>query len=164
MDFAYLLWRQAVGLPVDPIETYRKAAWIREITDFVAIAKSGNRAAEMKRLLKALSSVKLTSATFSLFDPVPFFAEFVLWASSGVSRQRKAKGFLELDPRSSQFDQAPDPAESAPEKVFSANEPAWPLANERVANSPVVARFGLSDLEGRQATVRETKADNDRSS
>src|SRR5579864_6280739 len=98
MDFPYLLWRQAVGLPVTPIEGHHEAAWIREITDFVAIAKSRNRMAEMKRLLKAIGNQRLTSATFNPLDPVPFFAEFVLWASSGVSRQRKARGFLELDP------------------------------------------------------------------
>ena len=50
MDFSYLLWRQAVGLPVVPINGHRDAAWIREITDFVSIAKSPNRIAEVTRL------------------------------------------------------------------------------------------------------------------
>jgi D-aspartate ligase len=98
MDFSYLLWRQAVGLPVVPINGHRDAAWIREITDFVAIAKSPNRMAEVKRLLNALRSGRLTSGTLSLLDPVPFFAEFALWISSGLSRQRKAKKFLQLKP------------------------------------------------------------------
>ena len=98
MDFPYLLWRQAVGLPVTPIVAHQQAAWIREITDVVAIAKSRNRLAEVKILLKALYGGKFTSATFSLLDPIPFFAEFALWVSSGVSRQKKAKGFVEFDP------------------------------------------------------------------
>jgi D-aspartate ligase len=98
MDFPYLLWRQAEGLPVTPVETHHRAAWVREITDVVAIAKSRNRMSEVKVLLKALCSDKFTSATFSLLDPVPFFAEFVLWASSGVSRRKNAKDFLEFAP------------------------------------------------------------------
>jgi predicted ATP-grasp superfamily ATP-dependent carboligase len=98
IDFPYLLWRQAVGLPVARIDTHHTAAWIREITDFVAIAKSHNRMAEVKRLLKALLTGQLTSATFSFLDPVPFFAEFALRVASGLSRQKKAKNFLQLDP------------------------------------------------------------------
>jgi D-aspartate ligase len=94
MDFPYLLWRQAVGSPDTPVDRPHKAAWIREITDIVAIAKSRNRTDELKILLKALYSGKFTSATFSLLDPVPFFAEFALWVSSGLSRQKKAKDFL----------------------------------------------------------------------
>jgi hypothetical protein len=31
----------------------------------------------------------------NFLDPVPFFAEFALWISSGVSRQKKAKEFLQ---------------------------------------------------------------------
>ena len=102
MDFSYLLWRQAIGWPVVAITGNRDAAWIREITDFVSIAKSPNRMAEVKRLLKALNRGRLTSGTLSLLDPIPFFAEFALWISSGVSRQRKAKKFLQLKPLGSQ--------------------------------------------------------------
>jgi D-aspartate ligase len=98
IDFPYLLWRQKAGLSVASIDTHHKAAWIREITDFVAIAKSRDRMAEVKRLLRAVQAGKFTSATFSLVDPVPFFAEFVLWASSGLSRQKKAKDFLQFGP------------------------------------------------------------------
>jgi D-aspartate ligase len=98
VDFPYLLWRQAVGLPVDPLGPKKKAAWIREITDVVSILKSRNRLAEIGKLLRALFSRKMTSAAFSLTDPVPFFAEFALWASSGLSRQKKAKEFLESEP------------------------------------------------------------------
>jgi len=97
IDFPYLLWQQAVGLPVAPIAAHQQAAWIREITDIVAIAKSSDRMAEIKRLLRAFFRGKLTSATFSLWDPVPFFAEFALFISSGLSRQKKAKKFLQLD-------------------------------------------------------------------
>jgi predicted ATP-grasp superfamily ATP-dependent carboligase len=98
IDFPYLLWRQAVGLPVTPIDTHREAAWIREITDFVSIAKSRNPMAEVKKLLRTAFTRRLTSATFSLTDPVPFFAEFALWISSGLSRQKKAKEFLQSEP------------------------------------------------------------------
>jgi predicted ATP-grasp superfamily ATP-dependent carboligase len=98
IDFPYLLWRQAVGLPVTPIKTHRDAAWIREITDFVSIAKSRSPVAEVKKLLRAVFTRRLTSATFSLTDPVPFFAEFALWISSGLSRQKKAKQFLQSEP------------------------------------------------------------------
>ena len=41
---------------------------------------------------------RLTSGTFSLLDPVPFFAEFAFWIPSGLSRQKKAKKFLQLEP------------------------------------------------------------------
>jgi D-aspartate ligase len=98
IDFPYLLWQQAVGLPVTPVNSHRQAAWIREITDIVAIAKSRDPKAEITRLLKALYGRKFTSATFSLLDPVPFFAEFALWISSGLSRQKKAKKFLRSNP------------------------------------------------------------------
>ncbi len=98
IDFPYLLWRQSVGLPVDTIKTPRKAAWIREITDFVSIMKSRNRMAEVGRLVKSFFSRKFTSATFSFTDSRPFFAELALWVSSGISRQKKAKNFLHSQP------------------------------------------------------------------
>jgi D-aspartate ligase len=157
MDFAYLLWRQAVGLPVAHIETYRRAVWIREITDFVAIAKSRNRTADVKRLLKALTSGKLTSATFSLVDPIPFFAEFALWISSGLSRQKKAKNFLQLDPVASNVDKPGSRTECASEKIPSADDLTWPLSDVHAANSPLVARFSLGDLDGRQSQHSQPK-------
>ena len=156
MDFAYLLWRQAVGKPVAPIATHKRAAWVREITDFVAIAKSRNRPAEVKRLLKALTSGKFTSATFSVLDPIPFFAEFALWISSGLSRQKKAKSFLQLDPVASNVLQLANPTEWASEKDSPADNTTWPLAGVRAANSPVVARFGLGNLESRQSQNPQT--------
>jgi D-aspartate ligase len=143
MDFPYLLWRQAVGLPVSPVATHHKAAWIREITDFVAIAKSRNRMAEVKRLLSALFSGKITSATFSLLDPVPFFAEFALWISSGLSRQRKAKDFLQHEPG--------DRTEWRTADVHVAATATPPSAGFRAANSPIIARFKLGDLETRKS-------------
>lgn len=130
IDFACLLWRQAVGLPVTPMETTHKAAWIREITDLVAIAKSHNRMAEVKRLLRALLSRRFTSATFSLRDPVPFFAELALWVSSGLSRQKKAKDFLQFDPLASR-----------------SVAPTRRLADVRAADSPDVARVEIGDRE-----------------
>jgi D-aspartate ligase len=156
IDFTYLLWRQAVGLPVAPIETHTRAAWIREITDFVAIAKSRNRTGEAKRLLKALSSGRLTSATLSLLDPIPFVAEFALWISSGLSRQKKAKNFLQLDPVASNVHLPPNPTEWASEKLRSADDPTWPLSDVH-ANSPLVARFGLADLDSRQSQRPQAK-------
>jgi len=98
VDFPYLLWRQAVGLPVDPLGPRTNAAWIREITDVVSILKSRNRVAEVGKLLRTLLTRKVTSAAFSFMDPVPFFAEFALFGSSGLSRQKKAKDFLESEP------------------------------------------------------------------
>ncbi|HZC65643.1 MAG TPA: ATP-grasp domain-containing protein [Candidatus Dormibacteraeota bacterium] len=94
VDFSYLLWRQRVGLPAEPAPERRPAAWIREITDAAAILKAYNRPAEIKVLLKAIRSRRLTFATFSFFDPVPFFAEIVLLVTAGSSRQNKAKEFL----------------------------------------------------------------------
>ena len=119
MDFSYLLWQQKVGLPVVPIMSHRTAAWIREITDVVAIAKSPDRSAELKRLVKAILSRKFTSATFSILDPLPFLAEFVLWISSGLSRQKKAKAFLQLragDRRSKAIVYAAHAARGTPRK------------------------------------------------
>jgi len=130
VDFPYLLWQQAVGLPVAPIAALKKAAWIREITDIVAIAKSRDRMAEIKRLLKAVVSGKLTSATFRLTDPVPFFAECALWLSSGLSRQKKAKSFLTSDP-----------------------------AGSNPVSAPVLARVPLGELSGRRSiSGRELQA------
>ncbi len=101
MDFAYLLWQQESGAAVAQINGHPQAAWIREITDFVAILKSRDRAAEIKALFHALRSSRVTLAGFSLGDPLPFFAEFVLWISSGTSRQKTAKNFLRPDPAES---------------------------------------------------------------
>ena len=94
IDFPYLLWQQKMGLDVSPIHSQDSASWLREITDLIAIAKSPHRKAEIKRLLRAIGSGTLTSATFDLFDPLPFFAEFGLWATRGFLRQRKTKAFL----------------------------------------------------------------------
>lgn len=101
IDFPYLLWQQAVGLPVVPVGEPKKAAWIREITDVVAVAKSRHRMVEIKRLLRAVVSRRLTLATFRVTDPLPFFAECALWLSSGLSRQKKAKTFLASEPAAS---------------------------------------------------------------
>ncbi len=143
IDFPYLLWRQAVGLPVAPVATQKKAAWIREITDIVAIAKSRDRMAEVKRLLKAVVSGKLTSATFRLTDPVPFFAECALWLSSGLSRQKKAKNFLASDP--------------------AASNAAHSQSDLPSVNSPVLTRVPLGKLRspsisGRQLQQASTKS------
>jgi D-aspartate ligase len=101
VDFAYLLWRHKVGLPLDPIKQ-REATWCREITDAVAIMKSHDRKDAVSLLLRAATSGRLTMATFKLTDPLPFFAELVLWISSGIRRQKKAKNFVELDPARSE--------------------------------------------------------------
>jgi predicted ATP-grasp superfamily ATP-dependent carboligase len=93
-DFAYRLWQLKVGRAVSPPPALRDAAWLREMTDFLAIAKSPQRATEVKTLIKAVASRRITLAAFNLLDPVPFFAEFVLWASQGASRQKKAHDFL----------------------------------------------------------------------
>ena len=95
INFAYLLWQQKTGIEVTPVTKYRKAAWVREITDVVAIAKSRNRGAELKALLSAWAGGKFTLATFSFSDPVPFFAELYLWVTSGISRQERARQVLQ---------------------------------------------------------------------
>jgi D-aspartate ligase len=157
MDFPYLLWRQSVGLPVAPVDMYHKAAWMREITDFAAIAKSRNRTAEVKRLLKAVYDGKFTSATFRLLDPVPFFAEFTSWVSSKLLRQKKGKAFLQLDLVGPKLDQPGYRTERGPREARSADAPTWPLADVRTANSPIVSRLGLAGLEGRQSQHRDSE-------
>ena len=97
MDFPYLLWRQSLGLEILPCGTPRQAAWLREITDLVAIAKSRDRLSEVKKLFDAIWRKKFKLATFSFSDPAPFFAELFLLFSSGLTRQKKAKDFLELN-------------------------------------------------------------------
>ena len=84
-----------MGLPAPALGVPRNAAWIREITDAVAILKSRSRGTELQRVLRALLQGRLTSASLNFLDPVPFFAEFALWISSGISRQKKAKEFLQ---------------------------------------------------------------------
>jgi D-aspartate ligase len=98
VDFSYVLWRQKVGLPAVATDILRPAAWIREITDAVAILKAHDRVGEIKRLLGAIQRRELTLATFSFRDPVPFFAELALWLGAGTSRQQKAKNFLCFQP------------------------------------------------------------------
>jgi D-aspartate ligase len=98
VDFSYVLWRQKIGLPAAATQTLRPAAWIREITDAVAILKAHDRGGEIKKLLGAMQGRKLTFATFSFRDPVPFFAELALWLGAGTSRQQKAKEFLRFQP------------------------------------------------------------------
>ncbi len=95
INFVYLLWQQKNGIDVAPITKHRKAAWVREITDVVAIAKSRDRGAEIKALLSAWAGGKFTLATFSALDPLPFFAELFLWITSGISRQKKAQQVLQ---------------------------------------------------------------------
>ncbi|PYR51757.1 MAG: ATP-grasp domain-containing protein [Acidobacteria bacterium] len=94
IDFSYLVWRQKVGREMTPIPSHKRATWVRELNDFLAIAKSPNRAAEIRCLLGAILRGNLTGATFDLLDPVPFFAEFVLRASQGFWLQRQATAFL----------------------------------------------------------------------
>jgi D-aspartate ligase len=98
VDFSYVLWRQKVGLPAAALQKLRPAAWVREITDAVAILKAQDRGSEIKRLLRAMQHRKFICATFSFSDPVPFFAELALWLGAGFSRQKKAKEFLRLQP------------------------------------------------------------------
>jgi len=126
IDFPYLLWQQAVGLPAAPVATRKKAAWIREITDVVAITKSRNRMAEIKRLLNAAVTAKLTLATFRLTDPLPFFAECALWLSSGLSRQKRAKTFLASQPAGSSVQRS--------------------LSEIPSLSSPVLTRISLGEL------------------
>jgi D-aspartate ligase len=98
VDFSYVLWRQKVGLPAMALQELRPAAWVREITDVVAILKAHDRGSEIKRLLSAMQHRKFTCATFSFSDPVPFFAELALWLRAGFARQQKAKQFLRVQP------------------------------------------------------------------
>jgi len=93
-DFAYLLWQQKVGRAQESVPPQHQAAWLREITDFLAIAKSPRRGAEIRALLKAVRERRLTLATFDLWDPIPFFAELGLWVLQGPSRQRKTRAPL----------------------------------------------------------------------
>jgi predicted ATP-grasp superfamily ATP-dependent carboligase len=147
IDFPYLLWRQNVGLPVTAIQTHRDAAWIREITDFVSIAKSRNCMAEVKRLLRTLFSRRLTSATFSFTDPVPFVAEFALWISSGLSRQKKAKDFLQFEPLHSK--RPGDARKRLFEEPHTPDDPLWPVEDVRAVHSLIVVSLGLGELETR---------------
>jgi len=94
VDFPYLLWRQKIGDDIPKMVRPRRAAWFREMTDFVAIAKSKHPVAEMRRLLQAVLRGDLTAAAFDILDPIPFFAEFALWIRTGLARQRRASNFL----------------------------------------------------------------------
>jgi D-aspartate ligase len=99
VDFSYWLWRHKVGLPIEPT-TRHDATWCREVTDAVAILKSPDRKAQLFHLLRAAMTGRLTTATFQPLDPLPFFAELVL--TSGIGRQKKAKGVRQLDPARSE--------------------------------------------------------------
>jgi hypothetical protein len=63
----------------------------------MAIANSISRVREIKNLLDAIWRRKFKLATFSLSDPAPFFAEFFMLLSSGLTRQKQAEDFLELN-------------------------------------------------------------------
>ena len=153
IDFPYLLWRQAVDLPVVPVNGLRAAAWIREITDFVSIAKSRDPMAVLMRLLRAVCSGKFACATFSPTDPLPFLAEFVLWVSSCLSRRKKTKDFLQLDPVGSRTSQSLDLAKQAAREGRSPDTPPWTLEDVRAAYS-IVARVELGNLKSQQSARR----------
>jgi len=93
IDFVHLLYQQKVGLPISPVKAPRPASWLREITDPLSILKSPRPAAQSLKTLGALARGRVTLATFSVTDPIPFFAEFVLWAMKGARRQKQAKEF-----------------------------------------------------------------------
>jgi len=101
INFSYLLWRQKTGLEVPLIGRYRSAARCREITDLFSIAKGGNAKSDVKKLFTAVRKSTVTVATFSLKDPVPFFAELGFLLTSGLSRQKRAKKVLKFEPADS---------------------------------------------------------------
>jgi hypothetical protein len=114
--------------------------------------------AEIKRLLKALYRGKFTSATFSLLDPIPFFAEFALWLSSGLSRQKKAKSFLQLNPASSELGQPVGATNSDWAGDLPADAAVWTLADVCAAKPPVFARVSLADLQSSRAQRSDSRA------
>ena len=96
IDFSYLLWRQKLELPIPSIPRQRRAAYCRELNDLIAIAKSPNRAREIKSLLRAITNGGFTTATFNLRDPVPLFAEFGLRALELFHSRRKKRSGLAI--------------------------------------------------------------------
>lgn len=110
IDFVYLLWKQKSGLENTPIGRTRHAAWLREITDLVAIASSSDPLAEIKDLFSAVINKRLQLATFDLLDPAPFFAEIAL-SIRGTSRRERAKVLLgQRSPRTSRESTIPETA------------------------------------------------------
>jgi len=89
VDFVYLTWQQKLGHPVTEIRAKRDAAWVREITDPLAVMQSPKPGKEFMRLAKAVATGGVTLSAFDILDPVPFFAEVLLWARNTVSGQKK---------------------------------------------------------------------------
>ena len=102
IDFVWLLFQQKIGVPVAPVAATRRASWVREITDLVALLKYPSTLGEIRKLVSAFFSGKFTLATFSFTDPRPFFAELYLFAASGISRQQRARQVLQQEPEKRQ--------------------------------------------------------------
>ncbi len=99
IDFSYLLWRHKVGLPIEPTQRRHGAAWVREINDVLAIAKSPQRGVEIKRLLKSTFRGECTYSTFDIRDPFPMVAEVGLRALQIVSSSFVVNAYIEEDLR-----------------------------------------------------------------
>jgi D-aspartate ligase len=91
VDFVSLLWEEKTTGRVPVVGKRRNAKWLREITDPLAILKARRPVVEALRTIAAFAKGQVTLAAFSIRDPLPFFAEYVLWVWQGASRQRKAR-------------------------------------------------------------------------
>lgn len=91
VDFVNLLWHEKTTGRIPVAGKRRNAKWLREITDPLAILKARRPIAEAWRTIAAFAKGQVTLAAFSVRDPLPFFAEFALWAWQGAARQKKAR-------------------------------------------------------------------------
>jgi D-aspartate ligase len=88
VDFPYLLWRSACGLPVSEAHARPGVGWMRMLTDIPAVASSLQ--ARQLTLRDYLRSFRrpLAHATFAADDPLPGLIDPMLLGSIFVSRLR----------------------------------------------------------------------------
>lgn len=86
VDFPYLLFRDQLGLPVEPIRARPGVRWIRWVTDLPnAVRDIRAGAVRVGEYLRTLRGVD-TEAVFSLRDPLPALYEIALLPYLAVKR------------------------------------------------------------------------------
>jgi predicted ATP-grasp superfamily ATP-dependent carboligase len=89
VDFPYLAWRQAMGLPVEPCRARAGAAWLHASRDVIAAWQEMNAGAlGLGGYLKSFGR-PIAFANFALDDPLPALMEFPVAA---MHRLRVASG------------------------------------------------------------------------
>lgn len=86
VDFPYIQWRLAQGLPVEPCVGLTGVSWAYAPRDAVAVIKEVTSGRRPLRTLREASRRASTHATFALDDPLPGIIDLPLVAKRVVAR------------------------------------------------------------------------------